>query len=100
MFNKTFLIVFIINFYFVLGIFQSDDFPNCANSQATISQRLGLLRFRALWLEQARGPNTAARTDFRTFRVGKIPLGIAALKKTFGKVPDIFYFIIDSLVKT
>ena len=78
MFNKTFLIVFIINFYFVLGIFQSDDFPNCANSQGEISQKLGLLHLaegcndgRALLLEQARG---------RTLRLGQT-LELAELEK-------------------
>ena len=84
MFNGTFLIVFILNFYFVLGIFPSDDFPNCANSQATISQKLGLLQLaegcydgRALWLEQARG---------RALRLGQT-LEVAELEKYLWELP-------------
>ena len=101
-----------------LGIFQKAFFPK-VTSQVTISQlatsqicnfpggnfpmvRLDLLRCRtgckggqALWLEQARGPSSAARTDLGRWRlgnctagkllVGKISLGSRRLGKAFGK---------------
>ena len=62
--------------------------------------RFGLLSCRRQQLASAlagtgesRRPRTGARTDLRSYRVGKIHLGITALGKNFGKVPDIQFIL-------
>ena len=95
MFNKILLIVFISNFMlcdnFSFVQFSKRQFPKVQVRPSELQKQQ--LASALAGTGESRRPRTGARTDLRSYRVGKIHLGITALGKNFGKVPDIQFIL-------